>query len=117
MLRNPVTIAIERKSAPAVGITQAVYPVAQELKSALLLALLARGDMKEALVFTRTKHRANRLAEHLSSRASTPTAFTATGRSRSGPRRWPASRAAATRCSWPPTSPRAASTSRRWAMS
>ena len=65
MLRNAVTIAIERKSAPAVGITQAVYPVSQELKSALLMALLARGDMKEALVFTRTKHRANRLAEHL----------------------------------------------------
>ena len=65
MLRNAVTIAIERKSAPAVGITQAVYPVSQELKSALLIALLARGDMKEALVFTRTKHRANRLAEHL----------------------------------------------------
>jgi ATP-dependent RNA helicase RhlE len=65
MLRNAVSIAIERKSAPAVGITQAVYPVSQELKSALLLALLARGDMKEALVFTRTKHRANRLAEHL----------------------------------------------------
>ncbi len=65
MLRNAVTIAIERKSAPAVGITQAVYPVSQELKSALLVALLARGDMKEALVFTRTKHRANRLAEHL----------------------------------------------------
>ena len=38
--------AIERKSAPAVGITQAVYPVSQELKSALLVALLARGDMK-----------------------------------------------------------------------
>jgi len=32
---------------------------------ALLQPLLARGDMKEALVFTRTKHRANRLAEHL----------------------------------------------------
>jgi ATP-dependent RNA helicase RhlE len=65
MLHDAVTIAIERKAAPAVGITQAVYPVAQELKSALLAALLARGDMREALVFTRTKHRANRLAEYL----------------------------------------------------
>ena len=36
MLRDPVTIDLERKSAPAVGITQAVYPVPQELKSALL---------------------------------------------------------------------------------
>ena len=65
MLKNPVTINVERQAAPATGITQAVYPVGQELKSALLLALLKRGDMKEALVFTRTKHRANRLAEYL----------------------------------------------------
>lgn len=65
MLRDPVSINIGRRSAPAVGITQAVYPVAQELKAALMLALLQRGDMREALVFTRTKHRANRLAKHL----------------------------------------------------
>ncbi len=65
MLHDPATINLERKSAPAVGITQAVYPVPQELKSALLLALLERGVMKEALVFTRTKHRANRLWEYL----------------------------------------------------
>jgi ATP-dependent RNA helicase RhlE len=65
MLKNPARINQERASAPAVGITQALYPVPQELKSALFLELLKRGDMKEALVFTRTKHRANRLAEYL----------------------------------------------------
>jgi ATP-dependent RNA helicase RhlE len=65
MLHNPVTFNLARPPAPAVGITQAVYPVSQDLKPALFLALLARGDMNEALVFTRTKHRANRLAEHL----------------------------------------------------
>jgi ATP-dependent RNA helicase RhlE len=65
MLRSPATINLERKSAPAVGITQAVYPVAQELKPALLIALLNRGEMPQALVFVRTKHRANRLAEQL----------------------------------------------------
>src|SRR5947208_5131699 len=43
MLRDPAMIQLERKAAPAVGITQAVYPVSQELKSALLLALLNRG--------------------------------------------------------------------------
>jgi len=68
LLHNPATINLERKSAPAVGITQAVYPVPQELKSALLLALLERGTMNEALVFTRTKHRANRLWEFLEKR-------------------------------------------------
>jgi ATP-dependent RNA helicase RhlE len=65
MLTDPVTINLERKSGPAVGITQAVYPVRQELKAGLFLALLAKGDMREALVFTRTKHRADRLAKHL----------------------------------------------------
>jgi ATP-dependent RNA helicase RhlE len=61
LLNNPMTINQERKSAPAVGITQAIYPVRQDLKSALFLHLLAQDTMKEALVFTRTKHRANRL--------------------------------------------------------
>ena len=65
MLRNPAAINLDRTSKPATGITQALYPVPQELKSALFLELLRRGDMKEALVFTRTKHRANRLAEFL----------------------------------------------------
>jgi len=65
MLKNPVTLNLARKATPAVGITQAIYPVAQDLKTSLLVALLNRGEMKEALVFTRTKHRANRLAEQL----------------------------------------------------
>jgi ATP-dependent RNA helicase RhlE len=65
MLRHPVTVRRERSSVTPVGITQAVYPVQQELKSALLVALLQRGDIGQALVFTRTKHRANRLADTL----------------------------------------------------
>ena len=65
MLKHPTTINLQRQSAPAVGIAQAVYPVAQELKSALLVELLKRDILREALVFTRTKHRANRLADHL----------------------------------------------------
>ncbi|MEO6866146.1 MAG: helicase-related protein, partial [Gemmatimonadaceae bacterium] len=65
MLNNPAMIRIERNSAPPKGITQAVYPVSQELKAALFLALLNGGEMNQALVFTRTKHRANRLADFL----------------------------------------------------
>jgi ATP-dependent RNA helicase RhlE len=65
ILRNPVTLNIERRSAPAVGITQAVYPVPQELKTGLLVALLGRGDVRSVIVFTRTKHRANRLTRGL----------------------------------------------------
>jgi ATP-dependent RNA helicase RhlE len=66
MLKNPFTVNLERPAAPAVGITQAAYPVAQNLKSALLAELVRRGDISNALVFTRTKHRANRLADALS---------------------------------------------------
>ena len=44
MLRNPVSIATQRQSAPASGITQAVYPVSQELKSSLLVHLLTQQD-------------------------------------------------------------------------
>jgi ATP-dependent RNA helicase RhlE len=64
MLRNPVSINIEHQAAPATGITQAVYPVPQALKAALLVKLL-QGEIKDALVFARTKHRADRLARHL----------------------------------------------------
>ncbi|HEX5831521.1 MAG TPA: DEAD/DEAH box helicase [Gemmatimonadaceae bacterium] len=65
MLAQPAMIDLERKAAPATGITQAVWPVAEDLKPALLLELLRRGELRQALVFTRTKHRANRLAEIL----------------------------------------------------
>ena len=65
MLHDPATINLERRAAPAVGITHAVYPVPQHLKPALLVALLKAGSMSDALVFTRTKHRADRLAKHL----------------------------------------------------
>jgi ATP-dependent RNA helicase RhlE len=65
MLHDPASLNVERKSEPAKGVTQAVYPVREELKPFLLVELLRRGEIKNVLVFTRTKHRANRLAEFL----------------------------------------------------
>jgi ATP-dependent RNA helicase RhlE len=65
ILRDPVTIAVERPPAPATGITHTAYPVASELKSRLLLSLLAQPGTRSVLAFTRTKHRANRLTEFL----------------------------------------------------
>ena len=65
LLHNPATINLERKSAPAVGIRQALYPVREELKPALFVELMRRGDIGNVIVFTRTKHRANRLADYL----------------------------------------------------
>src|SRR5262245_31904133 len=69
MMHDPVTINVERRTqAPAAGIRQAVYPVRRDLKTALLAELVARNLVADAIVFTRTKHRANRLAQFLERR-------------------------------------------------
>lgn len=65
ILRNPLTIQIGRRSAPAVGITQAVYPVAEHLKKAFLHHLLRHMEMPSVLIFTRTKQSAKRLAKEI----------------------------------------------------
>ena len=61
ILKNPESIQIGRKTAVAVGITQAAYPVADHLKTALLRHLLRETEMPSVLVFTRTKHSAKKL--------------------------------------------------------
>jgi ATP-dependent RNA helicase RhlE len=66
ILRNPVTVEVGRAStAPAAGVNQVAYPVPSELKSALLAELVERGHIRSVIAFTRTKHRANRLADYL----------------------------------------------------
>ncbi|HVN74770.1 MAG TPA: DEAD/DEAH box helicase [Thermoanaerobaculaceae bacterium] len=65
VLTNPTRIDVGRPAAPATGVTHAVLPVPEKLKAALLVELLRRDEIGTALVFTRTKHRANRLALHL----------------------------------------------------
>jgi ATP-dependent RNA helicase RhlE len=65
MLKNPVRINVERQATPATGVTHAVLPVPERLKASLLVELFRRDEVRTALVFTRTKHRANRLALHL----------------------------------------------------
>ena len=69
ILHDPVSIQVERPAAPAVGVTHTVYPVPHELKSALLVELLKQPAMRSVLTFTRTKHRANRLADYLTRHA------------------------------------------------
>jgi ATP-dependent RNA helicase RhlE len=68
LLSEPARLQLAKKAAPAAGIAQAVYPVAQEKKAELLASLLEKGEMQDALVFTRTKHRADRLAKYLTGR-------------------------------------------------
>jgi ATP-dependent RNA helicase RhlE len=65
LLKDPVRIDVERRSEPATGISQAILPVPELLKTNLLKEMLKRGEVENALVFTRTKHRANRLFEKL----------------------------------------------------
>jgi ATP-dependent RNA helicase RhlE len=65
MLRAPQTVAVGSQSAPPARLAHTVYPVSPPHKTALLLALLARPSMGGVLVFTRTKHRADRLTHAL----------------------------------------------------
>ena len=68
LLNNPVTFNVERKSMPAVGVTQTLFPVSQDSKPGLLLSLLETEEVGVAIVFTRTKHRANKVAKFLVSK-------------------------------------------------
>ena len=52
-------------SRPAQTVTHALYPVQQHLKTGLLIALLKKTDTDSVLIFTRTKHRAERLAKQI----------------------------------------------------
>ena len=65
ILRDPVKISLQRRAAPAAGVSQALYPVPSKRKGALLVEFLKDGRIDDALVFTRTKHRADRLCKLL----------------------------------------------------
>jgi ATP-dependent RNA helicase RhlE len=67
-LHNPQRVDLAPPSRPAAGITQAIYPVPRHLKTDLLDELLQRGDVSSVIVFTRTKHGADRLARQLARR-------------------------------------------------
>jgi ATP-dependent RNA helicase RhlE len=63
-LRDPQRIAMGI-SRPAHTVTHALYPVPAHLKSALLLKLLKQIDTDSVLIFTRTKHRADKVARQI----------------------------------------------------
>lgn len=64
-LRKPQVVQVGRRSAAASTVSHAVYPVPRERKSALLAELLKRENVDSVLVFTRTKHGADRVVRHL----------------------------------------------------
>jgi len=65
LLDDPLTIEVARRNATAAGVEQVAYRVDRERKPELLAELVHRGGWSQVLVFTRTKHGANRLAQKL----------------------------------------------------
>jgi len=64
-LRDPARVSIGRISTPPASIQQSIYPVTSENKGRLLLKLLENREIDRAIVFTRTKSRADRAAKLL----------------------------------------------------
>ena len=64
-MHDPVTVEVARRNMPVELIDQIAHPVAHDRKRALLSHLVKSNDWQQVLVFTRTKHGANRLAEQL----------------------------------------------------
>jgi len=65
LLNAPMSIEAAKHNTPTELVSQKVYPVDSKRKRALLSYLISSQNWKQVLVFTRTKHGANRLAEHL----------------------------------------------------
>jgi len=65
MLRDPVRVELAAEHMPIELLTQRLYAVPQEHKTDLFLELLKDNNIYTAIAFTRTKHRANRLAAAL----------------------------------------------------
>jgi ATP-dependent RNA helicase RhlE len=64
-LHSPTVIEIGRRATPVEAVRQVLYSVEAEQKRHLLCHLLDQGHMRQVLVFTRTKIRADRLTRHL----------------------------------------------------
>jgi ATP-dependent RNA helicase RhlE len=64
-LNNPQRVNIGPVAAPPAEIRQLIYPVTMENKVPLLLELLSQAEVNSAIVFTRTKHRADRVTKML----------------------------------------------------
>ncbi|ANF58981.1 DEAD/DEAH box helicase [Halotalea alkalilenta] len=65
ILNDPVTIEVAPRNAAAESVAQAVYKVPKPAKSALLIHLIKQHEWKQVLVFTATKHMANRVTQRL----------------------------------------------------
>ncbi len=64
-LRKPVVVQVGRRSGAATTVQHFVYPCPKDKKTALLAELLRKESLDSVLVFTRTKHGADRVVKHL----------------------------------------------------
>ena len=74
MLNKPVSVDIERPQITATGIEHRAFRVNDNLKQELLINIIDQHQIRSAIIFTRTKHRAKRLAQFLD-RQNVPTDF------------------------------------------
>jgi len=65
LLKDPVLVEVARENSTAGKISQVVYPVDKSRKRELLAQLIKTNDWKQVLVFTRTKHGANKVCKQL----------------------------------------------------
>ena len=112
LLNQPALIEVARRNATAEKIAQKVHPVGRERKKELLAHLIKTGDWHQVLVFTRMKHGCeppDRVPVRPRHQRDGDPRQQEPGRAHEGAGRVQDRRPAA--CWWPPTSPRAASTS------
>jgi ATP-dependent RNA helicase RhlE len=111
LLTDPVRVEVAPVATTAERVNQSVIHVDPANKAKLLVDLLKDNNMTRTLVFTRTKHGADKVMKNLSTAGYTAAAIHGNKSQNNPSGRWPASRRARSSSSWQPTSPRAASTS------
>ncbi len=65
MVHNPVEISVSPRNTTVKSVKQSICPVDKKQKSALLMHLISQNRWQQVLVFSKTKHGANRLAKYL----------------------------------------------------
>jgi ATP-dependent RNA helicase RhlE len=74
-LRKPLVVQVGRRSSAASTVTHAVYPVPRDRKTELLAELLKKEGMDSVLIFSRTKHGADKVVRHLEGKGISATAM------------------------------------------
>ena len=75
LVNNPVEISVTPRNATAKSVEQYIYQVDQKQKTAALIHLIKQNDWQQVLVFSRTKHGANRIAKNLEAKEITAAAI------------------------------------------